>query len=288
MRERGLAPGAHVPEQELADHFRVSRTPIRRALALLSDAATVERRPNRGYFVREAPALSLPTVAIDDSLYYRIAEERLVGELPECVTEMALVRRYETTRGVVRELLARMAAEGWAERLPGHGWKFLPAISSAEGYEQSFHFRALVEPAALRQRGYELLPEAIARCRESQRALLANPARFTDAEVFAIGAGFHEAIVAGSRNPFLIDALRRVNALRRLIEYRAKRGREAVKRQCTEHLRLLELIEAGKLGQAARFLEIHLATALRAKASLVGRARIAPVDPSLSAAAKPP
>lgn len=266
-----------MPEQELADHFRVSRTPIRRALALLAESATVERRPNRGYFLRHAPEPAPPAApAADDNLYYRIAEDRLAGELPECVTEMALVRRYASTRAVVRELLARMAAEGWAERMPGHGWKFLPAISSAEGYEQSFHFRALVEPAALRQRGYSLAPEVIARCRESQQALLSHPSRFTDAEVFEIGAGFHEAIVAGSRNPFLIDALRRVNALRRLIEYRAKRGRKAVERQCAEHLRLLELIESGKLEQSARFLESHLATALLAKASLVVQARPAP------------
>jgi DNA-binding GntR family transcriptional regulator len=163
-----------------------------------------------------------------------------------------------------------MAQEGWVERLPGHGWAFQPTLDSVKGYEQAFRFRAAIEPAALREPGYRLPPEAIERCRGQQRALLdGGLARFSDAEVFEIGAALHETIVGGSGNPFLIDAMRRVNALRRLLEYRAKRSREAIVRQCTEHLKLLDLIEAGRMQQAADFLEEHLDVARKIKAKLV-------------------
>jgi len=48
LRELALAPGAHITEQQLADRFQVSRTPIRVALAALAKSGAVEHRPNRG------------------------------------------------------------------------------------------------------------------------------------------------------------------------------------------------------------------------------------------------
>jgi DNA-binding GntR family transcriptional regulator len=276
LEREGAVPGAHITEQGLADHFRVSRSPVRRALALLSETRAIEHQPNRGYFVAQrASAAAKAQVAAaghdDDPLYYQIAEDRLAGRIPERVTELGLARRYKSTRAHVRSLLARMAKEGWLERLPGHGWAFQPMLASVEAYEKSFHFRSLIEPAALRTPGYALAPDAIERLRQRQRDLLdGGLARFSAAEVFEIGATFHEVLVAGSGNPFLVDAIRRVNALRRLLEYRAKRSREKVVRQCTEHLKLLDLIEAGKIEAAARLLEAHLAVARKTKVALVG------------------
>jgi DNA-binding GntR family transcriptional regulator len=277
LRELDLEPGAHITEQGLADHFRVSRTPVHLALALLADSGAVEHHANRGYFVAQAPAgVAGPEAASpagDDKLYYRIAEDRLNGRIAERVTEADLVRRYRVSRARISLVLSRMAQEGWLERLPGHGWAFQPMLDSVKGYEDGYRFRALIEPAALRQPGYSLAPEAIARCKQQQRDLLEGLAttRYTDAEIFQVGASLHETIVAGSGNPFLIDAIRRVNALRRLLEYRAKRARATITLQCREHLQLLDLIEAGKLEQAARFMEKHLDIARKTKSALVAQ-----------------
>src|SRR5205085_1185486 len=92
---RGL--GAQ-PCRRHADAFKVSRTPVRRALALLAESNAIEQRPNRGYFLAQATATVSPAdVAAagddDDPLYYRIAEDRLAARIDERVTEMALVRR---------------------------------------------------------------------------------------------------------------------------------------------------------------------------------------------------
>jgi DNA-binding GntR family transcriptional regulator len=179
------------------------------------------------------------------------------------------VRRYRTSRSRIAAILARMAQEGWVERLPGHGWAFQPMLDSVKAYEDSYRFRALIEPAALRHPGYHLAPEDIARLRQQQRALLEENARFTDADIFHLGSAFHETIVAGSGNAFLLDAIRRVNSLRRLLEYRAKRNRGKIARQFREHLQLLDLIEAGKLEQAAQMMERHLDIARKTKAALV-------------------
>jgi len=272
LRELGLAPGAHITEQALADHFQVSRTPVRMALAHLADAGAVERRPHRGYFVIRPPAaVSETEVAAgdDDRLYYRVAEDRLNGRIGARVTEAQLVRKYRVPRTRIAAVLAKIAQEGWLERLPGHGWAFLPMLDSVKAYEEGYRFRAIIEPAALRQPGYRLAPEAIARSRALQRELVEHDERFTDAQIFQIGAAFHEMLVAASGNAFLVDAIRRVNSVRRLLEYRAKRNRDKIAQQHREHIQLLDLIGAGKMEQAARLMEKHLELALKTKGALV-------------------
>ena len=274
VREQAFEPGTHITEQSLADHFQVSRTPVRRALAALARSGAVAQAPNRGFFVAQAPAaLSAAQIEAEDEdkLYYRIAEDRLNGRIPQRVTEAQLVRRYKVSRKRVAATLSRMALEGWLQRLPGHGWVFEAMLDSVKGYEDSYRFRAVIEPAALRQPGYHLPKEALLRLRESQRAFLENNARYTDAQAFEMGAGLHETIVGGSGNAFLIDALRRVNSVRRLFEYRAKRDRASILGQYREHMAMLDLIEAGKLESAAKLMEKHLVGAGKMKARLVSQ-----------------
>ena len=49
-------PGSHLNEQEIADHYRVSRTPVREAVRQLASAGLVEVLPRRGAFVTQLPA----------------------------------------------------------------------------------------------------------------------------------------------------------------------------------------------------------------------------------------
>jgi len=274
LRELNLEPGAHITEQALADHFQVSRTPIRMALASLAEAGAVQHHPNRGFFLAQpggALAATEVPVADDDKLYYRIAEDRLAGRIAERFTESQLIRKYRVTRQRMAATLSRMAHEGWLERLPGHGWAFQAMLDSVKGYEEAYRFRAIIEPAALRQPGYHLPPEAIQRLRHLQTELLNHNDRFSDVEAFEIGSKFHETIVGGSGNALLLDALRRVNSLRRLLEYRAKRDRSKLAGQHRDHLKILDLIEARELERAARLMERHLGGAGRMKARLVAR-----------------
>lgn len=270
-RER-LAPGAHLAEQNLAEAFGVSRTPVRLALQVLEAEGVVERRRHRGVFLRRLPEGARPAEAAppgDDPVYFRIADDYLSGTIGPRVAESDMLRRYGLPRARLHRLFARMVREGWLERRPGHGWMFLPILRSPQAYAQSYRFRRLIEPAALLEPGYRLEPAVIARLRGEQRALLDGGWQtFSRAETHRIGAQFHEAIVAGSGNPFLIEALRRVNAMRRVVEYRIHRERDWLVKVCREHLRLLDLIEAGKLDTAAAFLRDHLQDARDTKGPL--------------------
>jgi DNA-binding GntR family transcriptional regulator len=278
-----LDPGDHLTEQDLADSFRVSRTPVRAALRILERTGVLEQLPNRGFFLRRAidrlPGRELPfDESPDDLIYFRIAEDRLAGRLDIRFSEAELARRYELSKSRLARLLARMSREGWLERLPGHGWAFQPVLTSRDAYEQSYRFRILIEPAALMEPGYRVDKANFERVRAQQRAMLdGGIRRFSSVETFQIGATLHEALVAASGNIFLIDAIRRVNRVRRLIEYRIHKDRGRLVRECTDHLHLLDLLERGERAEAAAFLRKHLERVRNTKLDIARRAdRTAP------------
>lgn len=277
-RHLGLPVGTHLKEQELADAFRVSRTPIRLALNVLASMDLVESRPNRGFFLKQAAEpngngdglLAAPEGASEDPLYLQIAQDRLKGLLETRVAEAEMARRYGATRARIVRILARMAEEGWLARLPGHGWEFQPTLTSPQAYDQGYRFRMLIEPAAVREQGYRLDPDILAQTRVQQHAMLDGGIQhWSRSETFTANSVFHEIVVAGAQNPFLLEGLRRVNRLRRLLEYRTHERRSRLVQECKDHLALLGMLEAGKTEKAADFLYDHLDRARISKAGLV-------------------
>jgi DNA-binding GntR family transcriptional regulator len=82
-------------------------------------------------------------------------------------------------------------------------------------------------------------------------------------------------MAACSGNPFFLDALCRINRLRRLIEYRTFVDKERLAAQCREHLALLDMIAAGSRDEAAGYLLRHLRGAA-ARKQAAGLVRSAP------------
>src|SRR5262245_1823577 len=97
IRAEKAPKGARLVERKLAEHLRVSRSPVRSALRLLEAEGVVGSAEGGGFVVletgRSLSARRIPTVA-DDEIYHRIAGDRLNGELAERVTENALARQY--------------------------------------------------------------------------------------------------------------------------------------------------------------------------------------------------
>ena len=81
-------------------------------------------------------------------------------------------------------------------------------------------------------------------------------------ELYDRGVRFHETIVAGSRNPFFLDALQRINGVRRLLAYRSSVSRGRYYEQAQDHLEILDLLEAGENEAAAERLRRHLGTVI--------------------------
>ncbi|MHB9096282.1 MAG: GntR family transcriptional regulator [Syntrophales bacterium] len=263
VRSQDMPTGAHLAEQALADAFHVSRGPVREALTILEREGIVLFHPNRGFFLtrpaREIPApdLSAP-VSTEEEMYYRFAGDRIRGELHGHISEAELMSRYGISRVKLMKILIRMSQEGWVERRPGHGWNFLPVLDTVEALDKSYRFRILVEPAALLEPTYRVDPVVFARLRGEQESLLASPIDermpFT---MFETGVRFHEQIVSCSGNPFFLDAVRHINRLRRLIEYRVPVDQARLNRY-REHLEIIALLEQGRQSAASVLLRDHL------------------------------
>ena len=260
----GMAPpGTHLPAQSLADRFGVSRFPVSQALRLLAERGVLRAEPRRGFFVAEAGQGRAEAMAgRGDRLsqaYFAMAEDRVAGRLPDSISEAALRERYGISKGQLAQLLDRIAAEGWAERRPGYGWRFSSVLTTPDALEQTYRLRLAIEPAALLEPGYRLDPELAAQCRAVEEHMLAGGIEAASADaLYERGVRYHEAVVGASGNPFMLDALRRVNRIRRLLVYRSLTDRGRFYRQAREHLAMLDLLQAGRNAEAAEAMRAHL------------------------------
>jgi DNA-binding GntR family transcriptional regulator len=269
----GLPVGSHLPAQTLADRLRVSRTPVNDALGLLHEKGVLRRERNRGYFLAQnierplaelVDQLGLEEEDIIGSTYFRIADDRLRGLLPDEFPEALLKTRYGLTQAQATAVLGRITNEGWIEKKPGYGWVFSSMLTTADSLLQSYRLRLALEPAALLEPGYRLDPRVLERCRAAEKHLLDGGIETDTADqLHDRGVRFHEALVEASGNVFFIDTIRRVNRVRRLLSYRSMRDRKRYKEHCRQHLQLLSLLEKDRNEEAAEAMREHLQSTLR-------------------------
>lgn len=274
VRARSMKAGEPLREQAFAQALGVSRSPIRRVFALLAEWDLAFQEPNRGYFLkRDAGDIQEATfpLASDpfEDFYLRVVDDILSGEIPAHFFEAQLLRRYEVPRGQLLKVLNRLAGEAMVERKPGQGWGLKDFVHNAQAHIQSYRFRMAIEPAALLEPDYQVNQAAFAKARQQQQALIDGEIHsLSRAQLFQVGARFHELIVQCSGNVFFIDAIRQQNQLRRFMGYKANVDRSRLMTQCLEHIHLLDLIESGRREEAAQFLWKHLDEVGRIKTQL--------------------
>jgi DNA-binding GntR family transcriptional regulator len=277
VRSNRMERGQHLPLQMLADTFRVSRAPIMTALQSLEGQGIVKAEPNRGYFLAiDADDIAVDVSALekdasgDESVYFRMAEDRLSGKLDERVSENELMRFYDVPRSRLLKILHRIADEGWIERLPGNGWSFRQTLTSRQSYEDGYAFRAVIEQQAMLLPTFKADAESFQRARTVQSDLASGGYEtWSRADIFRANNEFHETLVACSNNEFFLDSIRRINRLRRLIEYHVTIDRTRLPKQTSEHLHILDLLEDNRRTEAASFLYTHIMGAARIKAPKV-------------------
>ncbi len=280
IREDRLSAGAHLTAQKIADRLRLSRSPVNDALGVLEQRGVVSRKPNRGYFLEQDHATladdgedAAPPSADDivTHAYFRLADELLRGELPMQCSEALLRARYALTAAQTQALLGRIAQEGWGQRRPGYGWEFSSMMTTPDSLLQSYRLRLALEPAALLEPGYRIDKQVLARCRAAERHLLdGGIATDTADQLHERGVRFHESLVEASGNPFFIDAIKRVNRVRRLLSYRSMQDRSRYRQHCDQHLALLDLLERERNEEAAEALASHLRSTLDNLARISG------------------
>lgn len=270
IKTRSWREGTRLPERTLAEELRVSRSPVRIALKLLHDAGVLSHCPGEGYVVADPSRYRRdPSRADDEAIYLAISGDRIAGKLPDRITESELTRRYALSRAAAAKILSRIASEGWVERLPGNGWAFLPALTSEDAYRQSFRFRLINEPAAILEPTFVLNESSLLACRSQQLELIDGEIRSATAyELFEINSYVHEAILECSGNSFIIDSIKRINRLRRLMDMNRQADPEQGIKFCQEHVQILDLLLEGRRQEAADSLRLHLSLVSRKKVAI--------------------
>lgn len=264
IRSENYPLGFRLTEQALCDVLNVSRSPVRKALQYLEAEGVVTSTQNKGFQVakssEELGALELSAgLSTDDDFYLRIANDRINGVLAEEVTEAELMERYAISRLQIQRVLNRMDRESMVDRKPGRGWVFRPLLTNSESHRESYRYRMIIEPAAILEPGYQVDVAELEKCRREQEELLQGGIeRCTPAELYRSGVHLHETVIAGANNRFLLDSLRRINQMRRVVEYGTKLDRSRLHQQCKEHLMLIDLLLKGERMEAAQFLRQHL------------------------------
>ncbi len=264
IRRENYGIGHRLTELALSEELHVSRSPVRKALQYLESQGVVTSLPRKGYQLAKSAYelasidLSAPETS-DEDLYLRIANERIHGNLPEAVHESDLMEQFGTTRLQIQRVLHRMARESMIDRKPGRGWVFRPLLTNSDSHRESYRFRMIIEPSAILEPGYQPDLVELEKCRREQEELLKGGIeKCSPAELFRAGVHLHETVVAGANNRFLLDSLRNINQMRRVVEYGTRLDRSRLHQQCREHLALIDLLVKGERMEAAHFLRQHL------------------------------
>jgi DNA-binding GntR family transcriptional regulator len=266
IRAEGLEPGARLVELSIAARLGVYRTPVRAALNHLADAG-VALRAVRGFTLARVPADDGAAETNDDAdrLSLCISSDWMKDTLPADLSEADLRRRYAVSRGLLKRALGQLEQVGVLERKRGHGWHFLPAITDLKARAESYRFRMVIETAALLEPGHTLAAGWIASTRARHQAMLSTPWRDVSSIAFyEMNADFHQGLAAGSNNRFLLQAVQQQNRLRRVSNYEfsfvrdGEQGAARVSTNCTDHLGILDAVEAGDMEVAAALMRRHL------------------------------
>ena len=267
VREDGLEAGAWLNENSAARRLNVSRTPVRAAIDHLARQGLVRRHPNKGVELLSAPEASADPNASADATelaMVRVAQDRHGGRLPDEISELELMRRYELGRPEVQRLMARLADLDMVERKRGYGWRFLHEPRDQSAHDERYRFRLLIEPMVFLEPGFSLDQGWIDEMRTRHELTLSQPWKESSAiGLYEMNADFHEGLAAASGNRFIHSAIRRQNQMWRLSNYDWTYGYERVVVNTREHLQMLATIEAGDLQLASALMRSHLQHAMQ-------------------------
>jgi DNA-binding GntR family transcriptional regulator len=175
--------------------------------------------------------------------------------------EAGLARELRLSRTPVREALARLCEEGYAEKIAGSGFRV--AQVTVTMIQDVFEVRSLLEGAAAARAAKRATPEDIARLREFADAHPVVDSEATNRKAFEANSRFHELLAASSRNLLLVDLVRycsdqvtRFMALGVSLETFQQAAH-------AEHHAIVDAIERGDSEAARETTERHLEAAAR-------------------------
>jgi DNA-binding GntR family transcriptional regulator len=195
-------------------------------------------------------------VPLRQSVYEALVELVIAGRLQpgQHLVETELARHLGVSRQPVREALHRLEAEGWVDLRPNQG--AFVHVPTGEEVDELLDVRELLEAETARLAARAATSGEVSRlrviCHEGEAAMEAG-----DTERFVtVNNHFHDTLAQIAGNAVLAELSaivgRRARWYYRLVA--PLRGHES----CAEHVRMVDAIEAGDTGQAAKVARDHV------------------------------
>jgi len=244
-----LKAGRSLPVQltldSLAEHYDVSLTPVRTAVAELIGEGLLEKGSNHRLFcksprphaARVGRELKLPEPPRDP--YEIIASDLVLLSLRgEAIylREEATAEKYGISRSAIRNILHRLAGEGVLDHIPRRGWRLRPF--QQDDLQAFIEVREVLELKALELAGPKL--DEI----ELQRMLELNASPVPANNSLTVDESLHEYLISTAGNTYIKDFFARQGRYYRLLfEWEDRDDAVAIETMRQHHEILTALVE---------------------------------------------
>jgi DNA-binding GntR family transcriptional regulator len=272
-----IKPGERLREAQIASAFAISRSPARDALALLLAGRLVVADGGLGFRVAgtaaagaRGTAATLEPIRIAvprrwERMYEEVERDLLIhllfGSLR--INELQLAQRFNVSRTVTRDLLARMHGDGLiAKDTAGH---WVAAQITPDRIRHLYELRGLLEPQALRLAAPHVPRQLLA---DARAVLVAarTKARLKSREFDKVERDLHVGVLAFCPNTEILRALARTHVLfaptRHLFDPYLQIPSKLIRDALDEHLAIVDALVAGNVRKAATMMKAHLEDAV--------------------------
>jgi DNA-binding GntR family transcriptional regulator len=242
----GQQPPADLKLEALAEHYEVSFTPVRTAIAELvaegvllkgSNRRLLPGPPQNGTNGSAIPLAPHPRPEPPRDLL-KVIERDLVNESIKgeaiFLREEAAAKRYGVSRSVIRSTFSRLAGTGLLRHIRRRGWQLRPFRQ--EDMQSFNEIREVLELKALELAEQRLVPEQI------QRILDGNAFPASEADAPRIDNSLHLYIIEQAGNPYITDFFERQGRYYEILFDWEDLDRDAAIETVRQHRQILEAI----------------------------------------------
>lgn len=242
----------------LAEHYKVSYTPIRTAVAGLIEQGLIEKGDNRRLRIVEATQrrsnryrAATPVAPVD---HFQVIVADLVrismsGESP-LLREEFTAEKYGISRSSIRIIFHRLAAEGIIDHIPRRGWRL--RAFKREDFVAFLEVREALELKAL-----ELARPRMAAA-ELQALLDANPFPESADEPLLWNDSLHDYLIAASNNAYIRDFFERQGRFHRQFCHLEYRDRAVGLESIRQHREIVTAMLRKNWTSARKLLSHHI------------------------------
>jgi len=245
--------------QSLAEHYGVSVTPVRAAVAELIDEGILKKGANRRLSPHDgqqplhqgarAPSPPPPPRDVFQIISHDLVKLSLEGE-PVYLREEATAEKYGISRSAIRNLFHRLAGYGVLEHFPRCGWRLRPFRQ--EDLQAFLEVREVLELKALKLARGRLQKD------ELRKFLDRNKMPETADEALRIDNSLHAYIIDRSRNPYIKDFMQRHGGYYQLLFQWESQDRETSIETIRQHREILTALIQGDWRTARKALSHHI------------------------------